>query len=125
MALDPKLIAQLRPLVGIAVHSTSEWHRLLAAAMPDWEGRTTIPGLIGPYGDDIPTWRYDSFDGLAAEGSNGQYLVVFPKLGLVAVRQIEPFDGFKFMPNRFEDFPDMVRRLVPDEAARQAASGSQ
>lgn len=116
--VDPKLIARLRPLVGMPVHSLSEWHRLLSAAVPDWEARTTIPGLIGPYGDDIPTWRYDSFDGLAAEGSYGQYLVVFPKLGLVAVRQIEPFDDFKFMQNRFEDFPDMVRRLLSDEATR-------
>ena len=116
--VDPKLIAQLRPLVGMAVRSQPEWHRLLAAAIPDWEDRAYLPGLIGPYANDLPTWRYESFDGLAAEGALGQYLVVFPKLGLVAVRQIEPFDGFSFMQNRFENFPDMVRRLVPDKARR-------
>lgn len=111
--VDPKLIAQLRPLVGKPIHSMPEWHHSLATAVPDWEARTTVPGLIGPYGEDIPTWHYDSFDGLSAEGSLGQYLVVFPKLGLVAIRQIEPFDGFEFIRNRFEEFPDMVRRVVP------------
>lgn len=110
--VDPKLIQQLKPLLGKRVHSMLEWHRLLAASVPDWQARTAVPGLIGPYGLDIPTWQYDGFDGIAAEGSLGQYLVVFPDLDLVAVRQIEPFDGYDFMQNRFEDFPDMVRTIV-------------
>jgi CubicO group peptidase (beta-lactamase class C family) len=113
---DPKLIQELTPLVGKPVHSTLEWHRMLSAAVPDWLDRTTVPGLMEPYGSDIPTWHYDAFDGIAAEGYLGQYLVVFPKLGLVAVRQIEPFDKFDFLHNRFEDFPAMVRKLVPSGA---------
>ena len=68
---------------------------------------------IEPYGNELPTWRYDGFDGIEAAGYLGQYLVVFPDAGLVAVRQIKPFDKYDFMRNRFEDFEETVRRLVP------------
>jgi CubicO group peptidase (beta-lactamase class C family) len=112
LGADVKLIKQLRPLVGKTVHGTYEWHRLLAAAVPDWEARMYTAGLIDAYGNEIPTWHYDGFDGLAALGYLGQHLVVFPDLDLVAVRQIAPFEGYDYLRNRFEDFPDLVRKLA-------------
>lgn len=115
---SPQLISQLTALKGRIVHSTSEWHQLLAVALgPQWQEIVYIPGVIGPYGYDIPVWSYAGFDGLAAEGYLGQYLVVFPDRGLVAVRQIENFKGYDYLRNGFEDFPDLIRDLVPAENA--------
>jgi CubicO group peptidase (beta-lactamase class C family) len=110
--VGPPVIAQLTTLEDKPVHSLSEWHKLLAATLgPHWEDFVVFP--IGPYGSDIPAWSYGGFDGLAAVGYLGQYLVVFPDRGLVGVRQIQGFDGYDFLRNRFEDFADLVRNLSP------------
>ena len=115
---SPQLIAQLTTLKDRPVHSSSEWHQLLAVALgPQWQETAYIPGVIGPYGSDIPAWSYAGFDGLAAEGYLGQYLAVFPDRSLVAVRQIEYFKGYDYLRNRFEDFADLVRDLAPAKSA--------
>jgi CubicO group peptidase (beta-lactamase class C family)/pimeloyl-ACP methyl ester carboxylesterase len=57
--------------------------------------------------------------GFRAEGWLGQYIVVFPKLGLVGVRQRrDPKSGDYEKDNEmngFKDFADRVRRLTPKE----------
>lgn len=70
-------------------------------------------GIIDYYASDVPVWRYGGFDGVQAEGSFGQYLVIFPDRALVAVRMINGFDDFKFNQNRFEDFADLIRTIIP------------
>ena len=87
---SPAFVKQLATLENKPMHSMTEWHQRLAAVTPDWEKATYLPEVIGSHATDIPTWTYAGFDGVAAEGYLGQYLVVFPKLGLVGVRMIKP-----------------------------------
>ncbi len=111
--LKPNFVAALRSLEGKTFASASEWHHSLQMTIPDWE--TEAPkntGAIDYYATDVPVWRYAAFDGIQAEGSFGQYLVVFPDHELVAVRMIKGFDGFTFNQNRFEDFADLVRTTI-------------
>ena len=100
-------------MTGTTVHSETEWHAILTKAVPNWNKILPVEGLIDSHGDDIVTWTYSGFDGVETVGYLGQYLVVFPDRGLVAVRQLKPFDGFEYNRNRFEDFADRIRALVP------------
>jgi CubicO group peptidase (beta-lactamase class C family) len=108
---NPQLIQKLASLKNKQFHSPSEWHQLLAAALgPDWED---IASAVGPYGNNIPVWNYGGFDGVAAEGYLGQYLIVFPDRGLIGVRQIAPTKEYDYLRQRFEDFADLLRDLLP------------
>jgi CubicO group peptidase (beta-lactamase class C family) len=110
--LDRALVDKLQQLRGKTFQTQTQWHRALAGVIPDWEDKVYIPGVIGPYAMDVPTWTYQGFDGVSAEGYLGQYLVVFPSRKLVAIRMINSRDGYDFIKNRFEDFPDAVRALA-------------
>jgi CubicO group peptidase (beta-lactamase class C family) len=113
--LGDDLVKVVTPFVGRSFQSESEWHAALAGVMPDWEKvAPRYPGIIDYYATNLPRWRHSNFDGFQAEGSYGQYLVIFPKRQLVAVRMIKPFDSFTFNKNRFEDFSDLVRTLAPE-----------
>jgi CubicO group peptidase (beta-lactamase class C family) len=113
--LGGDVAAALRPLAGRSFQSQSEWHAALAVVLPDWEKvAPRYPGVIDFYASDAPRWRYSNFDGIEAEGSFGQYLTIFPKRDLVAVRMIKPFDGFVYNQHRFEDFTDVVRSLAAE-----------
>ena len=108
-------IAALRHLQGETFHTLSEWHHALESVLPSWEKEAQkYPGVIDVYASDVPLWRYSDFDGIQAEGSFGQYMAIFPRQELVAVRMIKSFDGFTYNQNRFEDFADLVRALVPN-----------
>lgn len=79
---------------GIETWYDNTWRR----ALPD--GAT----VVGP------------IEGYYAEGYLGQYLVVLPKQGLVAVRQMRsPGDGDHKKLDTFREFKDMVRDLVATE----------
>ena len=112
--LKPGFIAALNRLAGKTFKSGSDWHQALQSAFPTWEAeRLKYIGVIDSYASDIPVWRYSQFDGVQAEGYLGQYLVILPQRDIVAVRMIKPFPEFTFNQNRFEDFADTVRMIVP------------
>ena len=111
--LKPNFVAALRRLEGKRFASQSEWHQTLQAVLPGWEAEAPRnAAVIDYYASNVPKWRYDGFDGIQAEGSLGQYLVVFPERGLVGVRMINSFDGFTYNQNRFEDFTDLARMVA-------------
>jgi CubicO group peptidase (beta-lactamase class C family) len=112
--LRPNFAAALKHLEGKTFASEFEWHHALQAALPSWEAEAPKnAGVADYYASDIPIWRHSGFDGFQAEGSLGQYLVVFPERGLVGVRMIKGFDGYTFNQNRFEDFANVVRTVAP------------
>ncbi len=111
--LKADFIAAIKPLSGRSFASEADWHRALEAVMPDWEAKAPeYPGIIDYYATDIPIWTYESFDGMQAEGSLGQYLAIFPKSGVVGVRMKKPTEDFHYNRDRFEDFADVVRALA-------------
>lgn len=111
--LQPKFVAALRSLEGKTFASEFDWHHALQTVLPSWEAEAPLnAGVIDYYASDVPVWHHGKFDGIQAEGSLGQYLVVFPDRELVAVRMINGFDGFTFNQNRFEDFANIVRTTV-------------
>jgi CubicO group peptidase (beta-lactamase class C family) len=112
--LKPNFVEALRRLKERVFRSEFDWHHALQSVLPSWE--TEAPknvGVIDYYASDVPIWRYGGFDGIQAEGSFGQYLVILPERGLVGVRMVNEFDGFTFNQNRFEDFADVIRTVVP------------
>ncbi len=112
--LKTEFVDALRHLEGKTFTSESEWHHALQTILPGWEAEAPKnAGIIDYYASDVPVWRYAGFDGAQAEGSFGKYLVIFPDRALVAVRMINGFDDFKFNQNRFEDFADLIRTIIP------------
>jgi hypothetical protein len=73
-------------------------------------------------GRDLPTPQVTAGPavGFDANGWLGQYLVVIPPSRLVAVRLIRS-ESHQSSADDFDDFPDLVRALVPP--ARPAARG--
>src|SRR6202035_3523619 len=57
--------------------------------------------------------------GFDANGARGRYLVVFPASRLVAVRQLRQ-RPYQATGDDFEDFPGLVRALVPAPSASSA-----
>jgi CubicO group peptidase (beta-lactamase class C family) len=104
--------AALRRLAGTSYSSKFHWHNSLRSVYPGWNKVSLFsPGLLDTYASDAPIWRYSDFDGYGAVGYLGQYLVVFPERHLVALRMINPFEGYDYNENRFEDFVETVRAL--------------
>ena len=78
---------------------------------------------------DIPdvTFRFGPIVGTYAVGSYGQYLVVIPKAGLVAVRlkAIRNTEDVKDETRHFTDFPERVVALLRPAPLVGAAAPSQ
>ena len=57
--------------------------------------------------------------GLAALGYLGQQLVIYPESGLVAVRMLRSRPDFNAATDSFDEFPDLVRALVPSQPKKR------
>ena len=73
-----------------------------------------------PYGDarsrtrmDLERREYDRMIGYEANGSFGQYIVIYPDQRIVAVRMIAATDKFDVSTDSFDHFRELVRALAP------------
>jgi CubicO group peptidase (beta-lactamase class C family) len=65
--------------------------------------------------DQIFHHEYGDIKAWVADGYLGQYIVVVPDAGIVAVRQVANFDGFDFEKDNFSNFRNMILDLVSDQ----------
>ena len=65
-----------------------------------------------PYGLTIGRKVVDGVEGYAGIGYLGQYLVVYPKHNLIAVRGINHYEGYNWDTDEVPEFPKLVRNLV-------------
>lgn len=64
----------------------------------------------------IASWQDGQIVGYGADGYLGQYLVIYPEHGLVAVRLVAQSPAYDPETDGFRDFQDLVRSLVSPEA---------
>jgi CubicO group peptidase (beta-lactamase class C family) len=65
--------------------------------------------------DHIFHHEYGEIKAWYADGYLGQFIVVVPEAGIVAVRQAANFDGFDFEKDTFSNFRNMILDLVSDQ----------
>jgi CubicO group peptidase (beta-lactamase class C family) len=98
---------KLRPLVDHAFDADAAY-LLEAGALLDPTERATLAAIVGGGTPVLETKREDPM-GFDAEGSLGQYLVVYPSAGIVAVRQHRSRGAGESDKLAFHSFPDQVR----------------
>jgi CubicO group peptidase (beta-lactamase class C family) len=112
---DPAFLAALAPLVGREIPRQELFVTLDRAfghdrALSMWVDNVPARNLSTPKVTTGPPV------GFQASGALGQYLVVIPGAHLVAIRQIRQRQH-RASGDDFEEFPDLVRALVPARAA--------
>lgn len=109
------LVDRLAPLAGRTLSGTDELGRLLIERLGEnWreirDAEFRSRGI-----DRIMSRRYGAFVAYYADGFLGQYLVVVPASGIVAVRQIANSDDYDPETDGFDDFRKLVIRLTDPE----------
>jgi CubicO group peptidase (beta-lactamase class C family) len=113
---DPAFLAALAPLAGREIPREELFTTLDRTfghekALTVWVDNVPARNLPTPKVTVGPAIGFD------ANGALGQYLVVFPAARLVAVRQVRQHP-YRAAGDDFEDFPDLVRALVPASSAK-------
>ena len=114
---DPDFIARMTALNGRKVAGEAGVLALLDEAFGEGKGMQTY--LANVRDRQLPGIRVSSgpIVGFRAEGFLGQYLVVLPASGIVAVRMIHQ-DSFRSQADAFDDFAELARLLKPAPAVR-------
>ena len=114
---DPDFIARMTSLHGRKVAGEAGILALLDEAFGEGKGMQAY--LANVRDRQLPGIRVSSgpIVGFRAEGFLGQYLVVLPASGIVAVRMIDQ-DSFRSQADAFDDFAELARLLRPALAAR-------
>lgn len=69
---------------------------------------------IVPFGLTVGKKETDGIEGYAGIGYLGQYLVMYPKYNLVAVRGINHYEGYNWETDEISDFPQKVLTIMED-----------
>jgi len=114
---DHDFIAKLTALHGRKVAGEAGVLALLDEAFGEGKGMQAY--LANVRDRQLPGIRVSSgpIVGFRAEGFLGQYLVVLPASGIVAVRMLHQ-DSFRSQADAFDDFAELARLLNPALAAR-------
>jgi CubicO group peptidase (beta-lactamase class C family) len=109
---DPALLEAVAPLAGREIPREELWRTLDRAFGHD---RALAVWVENVPARDLPTPKVTAGPplGFEANGALGQYLVVLPSPRLVAVRQVRRRPEQRSSGDDFEEFADLVRRLVP------------
>lgn len=110
--LDKSFLEKLAPLNGREFESLSGYENALSEVLgPDW--RKVLEGQkLREKGLTLSRRIYGDAVGYSANGYLGQYLVIYPKERLVAVRQIRASKSYNNETDGFNDFMDLVRALA-------------
>jgi CubicO group peptidase (beta-lactamase class C family) len=112
--VDPGLVSKLEPLKGRAVQGDAEAERLLLEALGGEAGLLRFQKEV--WGRGFRPAPLGEPTGYEAQGYLGQYLVVYPKKKLVAVRMYRGPSGGQQAPaagSGFEGFEQAVAAVVP------------
>jgi hypothetical protein len=112
--VDPALVDRLTPLVDKELHGEAELAELITKTLGP-EGAMRYRGEVLAKGFRPPSVELEPPTGFSANGYLGQYLVVYPKKGLVAVRMYRGPENEHAEPaprTGFPAFASMVDALV-------------
>lgn len=105
------LVAALEPLAGTTFASRAGYHHALTAALgPDWS--QTMRRELGDRGIELATLTLGEIVGYQTNGYLGQYLVILPQAGIVAIRMVRRTPGYDPATDGFPGFMDRVRALT-------------
>lgn len=105
------LVTTLSPLAGRTFPSRSDYHQALAAALgPDWPA--TVEREVCGRGVELAMPELGEAIGYQTNGYLGQYLVILPEAGIVAVRMVRRSPAYDPATDSFAGFIDRVRALA-------------
>jgi CubicO group peptidase (beta-lactamase class C family) len=109
--VDPALIQKLQPLRNKVMHSGPESDAALLQALNMASPGSAIDQEIRSKGLRLWNFKVREVKAYNANGDLGQYLVIYPKARLVAVRQISSRIDYNGKTDGFEDFSDLVQKI--------------
>lgn len=110
--LDKSFLEKLAPLVGKKFESLPSYEAALTEVLgADW-GKVLEAQKLREKGLTLSRKIYGEAVGYSANGYLGQYLVIYPKERLVAVRQVRASKSYNPDTDGFNDFMDLVRALA-------------
>ena len=105
------LVTALGALAGRAFPSRFDFHEALAAALgPDWP--TIVELELRGRGVELASLQLGGSVGYQSNGYLGQYLVILPEAGIVAVRMVRRAPTYDPATDGFASFIDRVRALA-------------
>lgn len=109
-----QIIDKLKPVTGKRFETIQQRNQAKSELLGnDWTDIRN--GYFKPAGfDQIFHYEYGEIKAWYADGYLGQFIVVVPETGIVAVRQIANFDGFDFGKDNFTHFRNLILELVSD-----------
>ena len=108
--VSKSFLSKLEPLRNKSFDSMAPLYKALAEIFGERWGEILNQELANK-GLTLSRKKYGDIIGYNANGSLGQYLVVYPQQKLVAVRQIRWSDKYSQQTDSFDDFFELVRSL--------------
>jgi CubicO group peptidase (beta-lactamase class C family) len=109
--VDPAFIQKLQPLRNKVMHSVPESDAAILQALNMASAKSVIDQEIGSKGLRLRKFKVREVTAYDAKGYLGQYLVIYPKARLVAVRQISSRRDYNDQTDGFQDFIDLVQKI--------------
>lgn len=107
--VDQTFLKNIAPLKDEVFKSFADYNKALIDVLGENYGDELMQKM--PHNMRLSRKTYGNFVAYAAVGYLGQYLYVFPKTNVVAVRQIESSDSYNEKTDGFDDFFDAVKPL--------------
>jgi CubicO group peptidase (beta-lactamase class C family) len=108
--VDPTLVQKLQPLRNKVMHSQQEFNAAVRQALNMASPESAIDQIRNK-GLRLSKFKVREVKAYNANGYLGQYLVIYPKARLVAVRQISSRIDYNNKTDGFDDFIDLVKKI--------------
>lgn len=109
--VDSALIQKLQPLRNKVMHSEPEFSAAVLQALNMASPGSAIDQEIRSKGLRLFKWKVREVKAYRANGDMGQYMLIYPKARLVAVRQISSHMDYNGKTDTFDDFIDLVQKV--------------